>query len=90
MTQPGHSDVRIGETAKYYGAEPKPIHLVAEIADRYVVACGVSQGAKTRQVPFETALHELSCGKCRSLWQRVMKMRSGSDQEALDSSQTAK
>ncbi len=65
MTEPGHSSVRIGETAKYYGADPKPIHLVAEISDRHVVACGVSQAARTSQVSFETALHQLSCGKCR-------------------------
>jgi hypothetical protein len=64
--------VNVGESSRFY-SDPKPTHLVVEVADRQALACTAGAAGSVRQVPFDEVLQILVCGDCRRRWQKIMK-----------------
>jgi hypothetical protein len=67
--------VDVGESARFFGADPKPTHLVVEVADRQALACTAGAASAVREVPFDETLDTLICGDCRRRWNKIMKLR---------------
>jgi hypothetical protein len=65
--------VTIGEYSRFY-SDPKPTHLVVEVADRQALACTAGAASAVREVPFDETLQSLVCGDCRRRWHKIMKL----------------
>jgi hypothetical protein len=67
--------VNIGESARFFGTDQKPMHLVVEAAERQSLACTAGAASAVREVPFDEVLESLVCGDCRRRWLKIMKLR---------------
>ena len=67
-------DVAVGTSERWGRYQPDaPIHVVVDVANRFVLACTGGQAANRRLVPFDAVYEELGCQPCRKFWSRLMK-----------------